>query len=67
MLVLTRRVGEQILINKGEIEVKVLYEHNGIITLGVRAPAHIDVDRKEVFLRKQTNAEELEPQQHQAA
>lgn len=33
MLVLTRRVGEQILINKGEIEVKVLYEHNGIITL----------------------------------
>lgn len=67
MLVLTRRVGEQILINKGEIEVKVLYEHNGIITLGVKAPAHIDVDRKEIFLRKQTGAEAEMPQQNQAA
>ncbi|MBN9231785.1 MAG: carbon storage regulator [Legionella sp. 40-6] len=67
MLVLTRRVGEQILINKGEIEIKVLYEHNGIITLGVKAPAHIDVDRKEIFLKKQTIAEAEIQQHHQAA
>jgi carbon storage regulator len=55
MLVLTRRVGEQILIDKGQIQVKVLFEHNGIITIGIQAPSHIDVDRKEIFMRKLVN------------
>mgnify|MGYP006945461880 FL=1 len=45
----------------------MLYEHNGIITLGVKAPAHIDVDRKEIFLKKQTIAEAEIQQHHQAA
>ena len=57
MLVLTRRVGEQILIDKGQIQVKVLFEHNGIITIGIQAPSHIDVDRKEIFMRKLVNQE----------
>ncbi|KTD04448.1 vir region protein [Legionella geestiana] len=53
MLVLTRRIGEQILIDKGQIEIKMLYVRNGHIAVGIKAPAHIDVDRKEIFIRKQ--------------
>lgn len=65
MLVLTRKVGEQILINKGEIQIKVLAEHKGTIAIGVQAPEHIDVDRKEVFLRKQLQTgNRCEIQQH---
>ena len=56
MLVLTRRVGEEILIDKGQIQVKVLYERNGIIAIGIHAPDHIDVDRKEIFMRRLVNA-----------
>lgn len=55
MLVLTRRVGEQILIDKGQIEIKVLYVRKGHIALGINAPGHVDVDRKEIFIRKQRN------------
>lgn len=58
MLILTRRVGEKILIDKGQIQVKVLLECDGVITLGIQAPAHIDVDRQEIFMRKLINQEE---------
>lgn len=54
-LVLTRRVGEIILIDKGQIEIKMLYVRNGHIAVGITAPAHIDVDRKEIYLRKKAN------------
>jgi carbon storage regulator len=57
MLVLSRRVGEEILIDKGQIHIKVLAERNGTVAIGVLAPAHIDVDRKEVYLRKLVNQE----------
>lgn len=53
MLVLTRRIGEQILIDKGQIEIKILYIRNGQVAVGIKAPAHIDVDRMEIFLQKQ--------------
>jgi carbon storage regulator len=56
MLVLTRRVGEEILIDKGQIEIKILYVRKGHIAVGVKAPNHIDVDRKEIFIRKQASA-----------
>lgn len=52
MLVLTRRIGEQILIDKGLIEIKILYIRNGHVAIGIQAPAHIDVDRSEIFLKK---------------
>jgi carbon storage regulator len=55
MLVLTRRVGELILIDKGQIEIKVLYVRNGHIAIGIKAPLNIDVDRKEIFIKKMTN------------
>lgn len=57
MLVLTRRVGEQVLIDKGQIQIKILYERNGVIAIGIKAPIHIDVDRKEIFLRKLATAQ----------
>lgn len=57
MLVLTRKNGEQILINKGQIQIKVLYQRRGVVALGINAPADIDIDRKEIFIRKQTGVE----------
>lgn len=53
MLVLTRRNGEQILINKGQIIIKVLYQHKGVVTFGIQAPSDVDVDRHEIFIKKQ--------------
>ncbi|CZI29015.1 TPA: carbon storage regulator [Legionella pneumophila] len=52
MLILDRKIGEEIYINKGKIKITVLYEKNGLIGIGVRAPSYIDIDRKEVFIRK---------------
>jgi carbon storage regulator len=56
MLVLTRRAGEQILINKGEVRIKVLCERNGTVALGVQVSAHMNVDRKEIFTKKMIQA-----------
>lgn len=59
MLVLTRKEGELILIDKGRIQVKVLYRRrHGGVALGITAPPNIDVDREEIFLKKQTDAEQ---------
>lgn len=55
MLILTRRAGEQVVIDKGQIQVKVLYERNGIVALGIHAPPHVDIDRQEIFLQKLVN------------
>lgn len=55
MLVLTRKKGEQILIDKGQIEIHVLYIDRGKVAIGIRASREIDVDRKEIFIRKQAN------------
>lgn len=52
MLVLTRRIGEQILIDKGQIEIKILHIRHGQVAIGINAPSHIDVDRLEIFIRK---------------
>ena len=53
MLVLTRKIGEQIQIDKGQITIKFLYHRKGVVAFGIQAPAHIDVDREEIFLSKQ--------------
>ena len=53
MLILTRKNGEEILIDKGQIMVKVIFAQNGKALLGIHAPQHIAIDRKEIFLRKQ--------------
>ncbi|HDO7798506.1 TPA: carbon storage regulator [Legionella pneumophila] len=52
MLVLTRKAGQQILIGKGLIQMKVLKVDDDIISIGIKAPQHIDIDREEIYLKK---------------
>ncbi|AWN73425.1 carbon storage regulator [Legionella anisa] len=52
MLTLIRRIGEEIYIDKGRIKVLVISENEGLIKLGIEAPRHVDIERKEVFIRK---------------
>jgi carbon storage regulator len=51
MLVLSRKIGEEIVID-GIISVKVLGAANGRISLGIVAPRHVAVDRAEVHERR---------------
>lgn len=51
MLVLTRRVGEQIVID-GNITVVVVALQGDRVRLGVEAPADVQVDRLEVHQRR---------------
>jgi carbon storage regulator len=61
MLELSRRAGEQIVINKGQIEITVRYITNGHVGLGFKAHRGIEIDRKELFLAKeQTRLEEAQ-------
>ena len=53
MLVLTRRIGERICIDNGQIEIALLYKRGNQVALGIQAPRHINVDRKEIYLSKQ--------------
>lgn len=52
MLTLIRRIGEAIYIDKGRIKVHLISENDGLIRLGIEAPKHVDIERKEVFVRK---------------
>lgn len=52
MLILTRKIGQQVLIGGGSIQVKILKADENVITIGFVAPAHIDIDREEIFVRK---------------
>lgn len=47
MLVLTRRVGEVIVIG-GEIRVAVLDVNKSAVRLGISAPSNVPVDRSEI-------------------
>jgi carbon storage regulator len=51
MLVLSRRVGEEIVID-GRIRLIVLAVHGGVARLGVKAPSCVTVDREEVHVRR---------------
>jgi len=48
MLVLTRKKGESIMIGD-QIELVVLGTEGDTVKLGIRAPKHIDIFRKEVY------------------
>jgi carbon storage regulator len=66
MLVLTRKIGQQILIGNGVIQMKVLNMDKGIIRIGISAPLSIDIDREEVYLKKITKQNLLLNQGEQA-
>jgi carbon storage regulator len=52
MLILTRRVGETIVINK-DIRVTVLESDGRGIRIGVSAPPDVPVDREEIHIKKE--------------
>jgi len=52
MLVLTRKVGQQVLLAKGTIQIKVLKLDKNSVQLGLNAPPDIDIDREEIHLKK---------------
>jgi len=51
MLVLTRRVGEQIVIPGADIEITVVTQGNGVVRLGFEAPIATQIFRREVWVR----------------
>ena len=55
MLVLSRKVGQSVVIGEGTIKVTVLSIRGNTIRLGWEANGAIQIDREEVFLRRQAS------------
>lgn len=63
MLVLTRKIGESIII-QDQIELTILSVDGDTVKVGISAPKHVDVFRKEVYLSiQEANRESVAPQQ----
>lgn len=48
MLILTRKLNESLMIGDN-IEIKVIKIEDGKVRLGISAPKHIDIHRKEIY------------------
>ena len=59
MLVLNRKIGEQIVIGK-DITVTVVEIKHGRVRLGVSAPSEVSIHREEVAMRIEESQQELE-------
>lgn len=59
MLVLTRSIGERLIINDGEIKLSVLEVKGSQVRIGIEAPRSVSVHREEIFERIQS--EQAEP------
>jgi carbon storage regulator len=59
MLVLTRKTGEEIIID-GDIRITVTACGDGRVKLGISAPSHIKVDRAELAARRVAEEAECE-------
>lgn len=57
MLVLTRRLGESLIIGQ-DIKVTILAVRGNQVRFGIQAPAHIAIHREEVYQRIQKAFEE---------
>lgn len=63
MLVLSRKKGETIVI-QDQIELTILSVDGDTVKVGISAPKHVDIFRKEVYLSiQQSNRESVAPQQ----
>ena len=51
MLVLTRSVGERLIINNGEIKLSILEVKGNQVRIGIDAPKNVSVHREEIFNR----------------
>ena len=58
MLVLTRSVGERLIINDGEIKLSVLEVKGNQVRIGIDAPRDVSVHREEVFERIRAESQE---------
>jgi carbon storage regulator len=58
MLVLSRKKGESIVVGD-DIEIRILEVHGNQVKIGVQAPTHHKVHRKEVYLAIQENRANL--------
>lgn len=58
MLILTRKVGESVLIGD-DISITVLSVRGNQVKLGVQAPKEVSVHREEIYQRIQQTKEEL--------
>ena len=63
VLILTRRIGESVIINE-DITVTVLGIKGNQIRVGIDAPRHVSVHREEIYQRMKT--EELEEEEEEA-
>ena len=57
MLILTRKVGESVLIGD-DISITVLSVRGNQVKLGVQAPKEVSVHREEIFQRSQQSKDE---------
>ncbi len=63
MLVLSRKKGESIVI-QDQIELTILSVEGDSVKVGISAPKHVDIFRKEVYLSiQEANRESVAPQQ----
>ncbi|WP_042195662.1 carbon storage regulator CsrA [Paenibacillus camerounensis] len=63
MLVLSRKKGETIVI-QDQIEITILSVDGDTVKVGISAPKHVDIFRKEVYLSiQEANRESAAPQQ----
>ncbi|OGT07006.1 MAG: carbon storage regulator [Gammaproteobacteria bacterium GWF2_41_13] len=62
MLILTRRIGESLVIGQREITITILSQKGNQIKVGIEAPKHISVHREEIYKRIQDegNTDEIE-------
>lgn len=62
-LVLSRRLGEQVVVKDfssgNEVYITVVEINRGQIRLSIRAPKEVEVDRLEIFLRKNPPLKEV--------
>jgi carbon storage regulator len=66
MLILTRRVGETLMIGD-DTKVTVLSVKGSQIRIGIEAPANVAVHREEIYQRIQSEAQEGLTKEHQQA
>lgn len=59
MLVLTRAVGERLIINNGEIKLNVLEVKGNQVRLGIDAPKNVTIHREEIFNRIKNSSQKV--------